>query len=210
MSNPAVMAERSATIFDFNYNMSSQKLFQLKVVIGFDARHNSKRWAGLTASVFAHLGFQVYLNSGISPTPWVPYGVLDKKALVGIMVTASHNPKWDNGYKVYWDNGAQIIPPHDTSIQHCIIDHLEPEIEIESRPESELISDSLLEFSGKYFADLKSDFGDQSLSSGMKHNLVYTAMHGVGSEFIDRAAMETGFKPVIHVKEQRGNAIIVL
>ena len=86
-------------------------LFQARkggVVIGYDARHNSQRWARLTAGVFLREGFKVSLFSTITPTPWVPFAVKQTGAAVGIMVTASHNPKEDNGYKVYWNNGAQV------------------------------------------------------------------------------------------------------
>ena len=68
-------------------------------VVGFDARHNSHRWAKLTTRVFLENGFKVYLFSSISPTPFVPFTVQQKTAAVGVMITASHNPKEDNGYK---------------------------------------------------------------------------------------------------------------
>jgi phosphomannomutase len=74
-------------------------------VIGYDARHNSNRWAKLTARVFLQAGFKVYLFDSITPTPFVPYTVQNAKAAIGIMITASHNPKEDNGYKVFWSNG---------------------------------------------------------------------------------------------------------
>ena len=74
-------------------------------VIGYDARHNSNRWAKLTARVFLKAGFKVYLFDSITPTPFVPYTVQNAKAAIGIMITASHNPKEDNGYKVFWSNG---------------------------------------------------------------------------------------------------------
>ena len=82
-------------------------------VVGFDARHNSKRFALLTAAVFLHAGIKTYLFSSIVPTPYVPFAILKYKCAAGVMVTASHNPKEDNGYKVYYDNASQIIPPHD-------------------------------------------------------------------------------------------------
>ena len=77
-------------------------------VIGYDARFNSSRWAKLAAGVFLRLGFAVRLFSTITPTPFVPFTVVQKKACIGIMVTASHNPKEDNGYKVFWRNGPQV------------------------------------------------------------------------------------------------------
>ncbi len=99
----------------------------LSVVIGFDARHQSHRFARLAASLFAQEGIHVYLFDSITvPTPFIPFSVQKLKCQSGIMVTASHNPKDDNGYKVYWENGAQIISPIDTQIADSIANNLEP------------------------------------------------------------------------------------
>ena len=86
-------------------------IFQVQsmgAVIGYDARFNSSRWAKLAAGVFLKFGFKVRLFSTITPTPLVSFTVVQKKACIGIMITASHNPKEDNGYKVFWRNGAQV------------------------------------------------------------------------------------------------------
>ena len=77
-------------------------------MIGFDGRHNSRRWARLAAAAFLRRGVCVRLFGRVTPTPWVPFTVQKKGAAVGVMVTASHNPKEDNGYKVYWSNGPQV------------------------------------------------------------------------------------------------------
>ena len=79
------------------------------------------RFAELTAAVFINEDIPVYLFSKMTATPFVPFCVARLKALCGVMVTASHNPKEDNGYKVYWTNSAQIIPPHDKNIQNSIM-----------------------------------------------------------------------------------------
>lgn len=94
------------------------------VVIGYDGRYNSKRFAELSACVFINDNIPVWLYSKIVATPFVPFAVAEKKCLAGIMVTASHNPKEDNGYKVYWTNSAQIISPHDKNIQKHIHDNI--------------------------------------------------------------------------------------
>lgn len=99
----------------------------LSVVIGFDGRHQSKEFARLAASLFAHEQIHVYLfESTTVPTPFIPFSVLKFQCQAGIMITASHNPKDDNGYKVYWENGAQIISPLDAQIAQSIEDNLEP------------------------------------------------------------------------------------
>jgi len=96
------------------------------VVVGCDARHHSRDFARITAAVFLHRGVPVYLFRDICATPHVPFCLTHKGCAAGVMVTASHNPKADNGYKVYWDNGSQIIPPHDAGIAACIDANQEP------------------------------------------------------------------------------------
>lgn len=123
------------------------------MVVGYDARHNSRRFALRTAAVLlADPNVSVHFFSGtkqdypvagllaathpsppvasplpdICPTPYVAYATYALKCAAGVMITASHNPKEDNGYKVYWSNGAQIIPPHDKGIAAEIDRHLEP------------------------------------------------------------------------------------
>lgn len=95
----------------------------------------------MTAAIFIAKDVKVYLFSKVVPTPFVPYGILKYKCAAGIMVTASHNPKNDNGYKVYWENGAQIISPHDKKIQKYILENLEP---IESSWDAMKVYDSSL------------------------------------------------------------------
>lgn len=103
------------------------KRHSLAVVIGFDARHQSQSFARLAAALFAHEQIHVHLfDSTTVPTPFIPFSIRQLHCQAGIMVTASHNPKDDNGYKVYWDNGAQIISPLDAHIAQAIEQNLEP------------------------------------------------------------------------------------
>lgn len=88
---------------------------------------SSEGFARLAASVFVSRGFRVYLMDGtVVPTPLVAFGVSHLEACAGVMVTASHNPKKDNGYKVYWGNGSQMIPPRDAGIAASILRNLDP------------------------------------------------------------------------------------
>ncbi|CAN0214850.1 unnamed protein product, partial [Hapterophycus canaliculatus] len=87
---------------------------------------SSEGFARLAAAVFVSRGFRVFLMDGTVATPLVAFGVSHTEACAGVMVTASHNPKKDNGYKVYWGNGSQIIPPHDAGIATSISRNLEP------------------------------------------------------------------------------------
>lgn len=82
-------------------------------------------FAELSACVFLNEGIPVHLYGEMVPTPFIPFAISHLHLLAGVMVTASHNPKEDNGYKVYWNNGAQIISPHDKNIQASILENLE-------------------------------------------------------------------------------------
>ncbi|EMF12859.1 phosphoglucomutase-2 [Sphaerulina musiva SO2202] len=93
---------------------------QLAIAVGFDARYNSEKFARLAAASFLQKGLKVLWFEQICHTPMIPFAVSHYQAAAGVMVTASHNPKNDNGYKVYWSNGSQIIPPHDAGIAKAI------------------------------------------------------------------------------------------
>lgn len=117
-----IQASQGLACYVLNQIPSSQ---QMGVVVGHDHRHNSMRFAQLTMIAFQQKGFKV-IDLGMVHTPLVAFAVDTRKAACGVMITASHNPKDDNGYKVYWQNGCQIIPPHDVEISKCIEENLEP------------------------------------------------------------------------------------
>ncbi|KAH8298428.1 hypothetical protein KR044_002484 [Drosophila immigrans] len=177
------------------------------IVVGFDARYNSQRFADLTAIVFLSNNFRVYLYKCFVPTPFIPYSILRLNCLAGVMVTASHNPKQDNGYKVYWTNGAQIVSPHDDGIFESIQQNLKPKED--SWDETVLCANDLLcdpynDVVPAYFDAIKKQMSCAQLEANHKCELsfTYTAMHGVGYPFIKLAFLKTGLKPVIPVREQ--------
>jgi phosphomannomutase len=96
------------------------------IVVGYDARHNSRAFADIVGRIFAADGFRVFFFSRIVPTPFVPFAITVLKACAGVMITASHNPKDDNGYKLYWENACQINAPHDKEISRLILANQEP------------------------------------------------------------------------------------
>lgn len=96
-------------------------LFFLSLIVSYHIHS----FAELSASVFLNEGIPVHLYGEMVATPFIPFAISHMNLLAGVMVTASHNPKEDNGYKVYWNNGAQIISPHDKNIQAYILDNLE-------------------------------------------------------------------------------------
>lgn len=159
------------------------------------------RFAELTATILMNNGIKVYMYSNVCPTPFIPYGVLKYKCAAGIMVTASHNPKEDNGYKVYWDNGAQIISPHDKEIQKSILANLKPlessfnTSEIYTNP---LYKDPLEEVMQNYFKILKDTVLYPETNRNTVLKFTYTAMHGVGYEYMVRAFDSASFKVIFH------------
>lgn len=176
------------------------------LVLGYDGRHNSARWAALTAGVFLRAKVPVILFRTTVPTPFIPFTVSQLGAAGGVMVTASHNPRWDNGYKVYWGNGAQILSPHDKNIQAMILTHLEPEVGAfdEPDPSNPLLSDPFQEISASYYSMIPS-YNDPARNGKLVKPVVYTAMHGVGWPYCLAAWSNAGFPPskLVPVPEQR-------
>ncbi|CEP61317.1 phosphoribomutase PRM15 LALA0_S03e00166g [Lachancea lanzarotensis] len=173
------------------------------VVVGHDHRFNSKEFAQVTIAAFLQLGFTVYdlcfvENDGTQDvyvhTPLVPFAIDQLNASGGVMITASHNPKLDNGYKVYYSNGCQIIPPHDRLIAQSIDDNLKPwddawnydSIKAGAIASGKLI-DAKSDITQKYVSAVAKRLVFTELSSTKnKPWFVYTPMHGVGSEIFER------------------------
>ncbi|XP_053560037.1 phosphopentomutase [Bombina bombina] len=182
------------------------------VVIGYDARAHpasggsSKRFARLAATTFVSQGIPVYLFSNITPTPFVPYTVIHLNLCAGIMVTASHNPKQDNGYKVYWENGAQIISPHDKGIAEAIEENLEPWAKAwddKLIDNSDLLHDPYKSINKDYFTDIKKHCFHRDINKESKVKFVHTSVHGVGHEFVQSAFQAFGFSAPLAVPEQK-------
>ncbi|KAJ1505896.1 Phosphoglucomutase-3 [Coelomomyces lativittatus] len=169
------------------------------VVIGFDHRErkenglSSKRFARLTAAVFLKKGFKVYLFKNFVHTPMVPFGVTKLKATCGIMITASHNPKNDNGYKLYASNGCLIIPPMDLDISSCIEKNLIPivwdEFLIDSPEMASMIEDPSATLIPKYLEAVADLTLKLRPSSFPKLRYVYTPLHGVADKFFKDALL---------------------
>ncbi|XP_076244437.1 phosphoglucomutase 2 [Calliopsis andreniformis] len=176
------------------------------IIIGYDGRHCSKRFAELTAAIFVSKNFKVYLFSKVVPTPFIPYSILKYKCAAGIMVTASHNPKNDNGYKVYWENGAQIISPHDKKIQKCILENLEPAAsswDVMKVYNNSLYKDPWNDIMQSYVNDLKQTILYPEVNRNTILKFTYTPMHGVGYEYMSAAFEAANLKPFIIVEEQK-------
>ncbi|MCG9713697.1 phospho-sugar mutase [Shewanella insulae] len=176
------------------------------VVIGYDGRHDSKQFAEDAASVLTAAGFKVFLTGKVAPTPLVAFGVLHLGAAAGIVVTASHNPPQYNGYKVYWGNGAQIIPPHDTGIAARI--ELAANSPVDMLPlETAIESGKLVMLEEDYYQAYRQGvLHAEVLQSPARPELVslaYTAMHGVGAEMAETLLNDIGVNQVYSVAAQR-------
>ncbi|HGF7184322.1 TPA: phospho-sugar mutase [Vibrio cholerae] len=176
------------------------------VVIGYDGRPDSKQFAHDTASVLTSLGIKTYLTYQVAATPIVAFGVRHFNAAAAVVVTASHNPPEYNGFKVYWENGAQIIPPHDAGIAACIDQAAQQAIPYLALEQAE--QQGLLHWlRDEYYQTYRKTIGASPLlqhhTKPQALSLAYTAMHGVGANMAETLLADAGFTQVSSVKEQR-------
>lgn len=169
------------------------------VVVGYDARHKSQIFAQDSVRVLATHGVRSLILPGPTPTPVLAYTSLSKKAKAGIMVTASHNPAEDSGYKVYWDDGAQIANPVDTKIAQRIDFKNPPTEESLADYEDETILKGDDELIKTYV-----DFASSSVSSESKREIkqIYTPLHGVGKKVFLDVFEKAGFENPTVVESQ--------
>lgn len=174
------------------------------VVIGFDSRKNSSLFAEHAAQVLAANEIVVFLYQEIRPVPLVSFGCRYKKCSAGIMITASHNPPMYNGYKVYWNDGAQVLPPHDQGIieeVNKIMDN--PEIKV-ADPSSSLIHRIDGEVDKAYIKAASSlqHYPEENQRSGRTLSVVYSNLHGTGITLVPRILASWGFTNLSLVEEQ--------
>ncbi len=179
---------------------------QRGVVIGYDGRPDSKQFAHDTASVLTALGIKVYLTYQVAATPIVAFGVKHFNAAAAVVVTASHNPPEYNGFKVYWENGAQIIPPHDSGIAEQIDIAATKPLPLESLAQAEK-DQKLVWLTDDYYQTYRQAIsGNPLLQNHHQPNAIriaYTAMHGVGAQMAETLLKDAGFEQVHSVTEQR-------
>ena len=177
-------------------------LDQIKVVVGHDVRNNSRKFAETVANIFSANGIKVYLFEDCRPTPELSYAVRLLGCQSGVNITASHNPKEYNGYKAYWDDGAQVVSPHDVNI----IDYVNrikdvTEIKFEANPE--LIQIIGEDIDNQYIEEIaKLSLSPEIIKKHSDLKIVYTPIHGTGKVLIPRSLERWGFRNIIHVPEQ--------
>ncbi len=176
------------------------------VAIAYDSRLDSVENAINTAMTLAGNGIKVYLFDGVRSTPELSFAVRELKAQAGVMITASHNPKEYNGYKVYWEDGAQIVDPQATGIVNSVaaVDIFNG---IKLMDEKEAIDKGLLVYVGKklddrFIEEVKKNAINPNVKNKDKIKFVYSPLHGVAARPVERVLKEMGYTNVYPVKEQ--------
>lgn len=175
---------------------------QIKAVIGYDCRNNSRLFAEIAANVFSANGIKVYLFEDLRPTPEVSFAIRELGCQSGVIITASHNPKEYNGYKAYWNDGAQMIAPHDkNTISEVNNIRSISDVKFEGNPD-------LIEFLGEemdrsYIGRIKEiSLSPEAIARQHDMKIVYTPIHGTGVQLVPMALAAFGFTHMIHVPEQ--------
>jgi phosphoglucomutase len=176
--------------------------FEIKVAIAYDSRNNSQFFARIAAEVLAANGIKVFLFDNLRPVPELSFTVRHLGCQSGIVITASHNPKEYNGYKVYWNDGGQLVPPHDSNV----IDEVQKitsvtEVKFSGNPENITIIGNEID---KAYKDvlLKLSLSPDVIARQQDLKIVYSPIHGTGYKLIPEVLKEFGFNNVFLVEEQ--------
>ena len=185
-----------------NYlNKNFADLDQIAVVVGHDSRNNSRLFAETSANIFSANGIKVYLFDDMRPTPEMSFAIRHLGCQSGIILTASHNPKEYNGYKAYWDDGAQVLAPHDKGIIDEVNKVTVADIKFEGKPE-------LIQIIGKEIDDVYLEkvhtlsIDPECIRRQKDLKVVYTPLHGTGKMLIPQSLKLWGFENVSTVPEQ--------
>lgn len=177
-------------------------LRQIKVAIGHDCRNNSRKFAEVAADVFSANGIKVYLFDALRPTPEVSFAIRELGCQSGVILTASHNPKEYNGYKAYWNDGAQMIAPHDKNTIDEV-NKITSVKDVKFRGNAELIEIIGEEIDRRYLDRIKTlSLSPEAIAHHHDMKIVYTPIHGTGVKLIPASLKNFGFTNIIHVPEQ--------
>jgi len=197
--NKYTLGKSTQGISDYMHQVFPEK--DLKVVIAYDCRHNSDTLAKVVADVFSANGIKVYLFSDMRPTPELSFALKHLGCQAGIVLTASHNPPEYNGYKVYWEDGGQLVPPQDLAIINGIEAIKYGEIKFEA-------NENLIEYIDKEVDDafIKSSIENASFNTPANAkddlNIVFTSLHGTSIKSVPETLAKAGYKNVNLVLEQ--------
>jgi phosphoglucomutase len=174
----------------------------IRVAIAYDCRNNSRYFAQTTADIFSANGFEVYLFESLRPTPELSFAIRHYKCHSGVVITASHNPPEYNGYKAYWDDGGQVVAPHDqgitdevrkiSSVKEIRFDGKKEKIQILGKETDDLFLQEVLKMS----------LNPEVINKFSDIGIVYTPIHGTGITLVPPALRMFGFTNIIGVPEQ--------
>jgi len=177
-------------------------LDQIKVVIGYDCRNNSRKFADISADIFTANGIKVYLFEDLRPTPEVSFAIRKLGCQSGIMITASHNPKEYNGYKAYWNDGAQVLSPHDRNII-AEVNRISSVDDIKFTGNKALIEIIGEDMDKAFIEEIKKlILSPEAIERHSDMKIVYTPIHGAGKVMVPEALKAVGFTNIINVPEQ--------
>jgi len=175
---------------------------EIKVAVSYDSRNNSQEFGQLVADVFSANGFQVYLFKELRPTPMLSFAVRHFKCQGGVMLTASHNPKEYNGYKAYWNDGGQLVAPHDknvitevnaiSSVKEIKFEGVKKNIHLVGEDFDQLYID----------ANKKLSIHPEAVKEQSDLKIVYSPIHGTGITIVPKMLEAWGFKNVQVVEDQ--------
>lgn len=193
----------SATQGLANYLKDAFKdLEQIKVVVGHDVRNNSRLFAEIVANIFSANGIKVYLFDDSRPTPEISFAIRELGCQSGVIITASHNPKEYNGYKAYWNDGAQMTAPHDKNTIDYV-NKISGVEEVKFEGNKDLIEIIGAEMDKIYLDRIKTlSLSPDVIERHKDLKIVYTPIHGTGKNLIPASLANFGFTNVIHVPEQ--------
>lgn len=175
---------------------------QISVVVGHDVRNNSRKFAEIVADIFSANGIKVYLFENFRPTPELSFAIRHLGCQSGVNITASHNPKEYNGYKAYWNDGAQIIAPHDVNIIDNV-NRIKSVSEIKFAGNPDLIQIIGEEIDRVFLDAIKGlSLDPDVIKRHADLKIVYTPIHGTGVKLIPDSLRNYGFTNIIHVPEQ--------
>ncbi len=187
-----------------NYLLQRPRKTTHRVVIGFDCRHHSSLFAKWCARVLAANGIEAYLFSALRPTPLLSFACIYYHASAGVMVTASHNPPEYNGIKIYGEDGAQLVTPHDLEVVREV-----NAIETFSQIKTVQMKHPLIQKIGKNLdgiycqtTEAMQNYPKENISEGKNLNIIYTNLHGAGITLVPQALKDWGFPSVSLVKKQ--------
>jgi len=185
-----------------NYILAQFPKTASRVAIAFDSRNNSKLFAQTAANVLTANGIEVHMFSELRPTPLLSYAVRSLNCQAGIVITASHNPKEYNGYKVYWEDGAQVLPPHDKGIIAEVRKITRPD-DVKFAGNENLIHTIGDGVETSYFENVKKLLhATEAIQKASDLKIVYTSIHGAGITMVPRALEAFGFQNISVVEEQ--------